>query len=65
MGDKIRKLDFDQLDDVNGGTYDEAMAYLKEVAHAHGWDPRKTTYVLTNMSDEEYAKYEELYDHIG
>ena len=57
-----RKLDLEQLKNVSGGTYAEAMEYVKEVAYGHNWDPRDLTYILTHMSDEEYAKYEELYD---
>lgn len=62
-GKTLRKLDLDQLENVNGGTYQEAMDYLFEVARGHCWDPRDRTYTIKHMSDEEYAKYEYLLDN--
>ena len=55
-------MDLDQLEEITGGTYEEAMAFLRDIAHGRGWDPNKIGYIITHMTDEECARYEALLD---
>lgn len=58
---EARRLDLDELDNISGGTYQEAMEYLDYLMWGHHWESR--TYAIKHMSDEEYAHYVELLDN--
>ena len=63
--ENIKRIDPDQLKDISGGTYDEAMKYVCEIAKLHGWDLKlahgEYLWIINHMDDEEYATFVNLY----